>query len=86
MNGGEGKTYVYAGIGQVLVVFARERGFCALLPDDAELLRREDGLPLAVRLLDFIVCVVLLLLGGGEEGSHEGQCGDGADGCEFVGE
>lgn len=73
----------------MLIIFARERGFRALLPDDPELLRREHGLPLAVRLLDVVLCCVLLLLGGGEEGSHEGQCGQcghGADRCEFVGE
>lgn len=61
----------------MFVVFPRVGRLGAFAPDDAELLRRQHGLPLVVALLDRVVGHVRLCGGGAaaEEGSEEG--GDG---------
>lgn len=77
-GGGEGKAHVGARGGHVLVVFARVGRLGALFADDAELLRRQHGLPLVLALPDRVVRHVFRLAAA-EEGAQEGDGGHGTE-------
>lgn len=67
--------------GHVLVVLADVRRLGALAPDDAELLRRQHGLPFVLALLDRVVRHVFwgLPAESAEEGAEEGDAGHGPE-------
>ena len=75
-----GGAHIGAGGGHVLVVFARVGRLGALFADDAELLRREHGLPFVLALPDRVVRHVFgLTAAAAEEGAQEGDGGHGTE-------
>ena len=68
----------------MLVILARIRRLGALFPNDPELLRRQDGLPFVLALLDRVVRHVFF---AAEEGAEEGDAaGHGPEevGCRVA--
>lgn len=76
--GWDERTHIGAFGRHVAIVLPREGRLGAFLPDDAELLRRQHGLPLVLALLDRVVRHVSGLLTA-EQGAEEGDAGHGPE-------
>lgn len=83
----EERTHISALGRHMLVVFPRVRRLGALFPDNAELLRRQHGLPFLLALLDRVVRHVLFRCRtAAEQGAEEGYAGHGPEEDAIVGE